>query len=249
MAQVPAARNTLRILTLLSEVDVPISAARIIRDLDLPRSSTYHLLKEMESAGYVVRIPGENTYGLGLAAYAMANAYTTQQPLVRLGAKRLTAIANAVEGSTHISRLSGDEIVYLHESRAPGAPRLVTEVGVRLSAFQTASGRIMLAHLEEADLRARFNTSGVSRKLSWSTVNQHLTLAASRGYGEENQEVSKGQRSLAVAVMDHLHRPAAAVAATFPVGKHSDELVSQTVTSLMDVAKELSRKVYGLKLP
>ena len=42
MAQVPAARNTLRILALLSRIDVPVSAARIRAELHLPRSSTYH---------------------------------------------------------------------------------------------------------------------------------------------------------------------------------------------------------------
>ncbi|WIM72628.1 helix-turn-helix domain-containing protein [Corynebacterium suedekumii] len=83
MAQVPAARHTLRILTLLASIDVPISAARIRSELDLPRSTTYHLLKVMQEAGYVVRIPDENTYGLGLIAYSMANAYTQQQPLVK----------------------------------------------------------------------------------------------------------------------------------------------------------------------
>ena len=44
--QVPAAHNVLRILALLSTTDAPISATRIQRELDLPRSTTYHLLRE-----------------------------------------------------------------------------------------------------------------------------------------------------------------------------------------------------------
>ena len=82
--RVPAARNALRILNLLSQMDVPISAARIRNELELPRSSTYHLLNEMVESGFVVHLPEQQTYGLGMVAYSMANAYTQQQPLVRL---------------------------------------------------------------------------------------------------------------------------------------------------------------------
>lgn len=154
MAQVPAARNTLRILALLSRIDVPVSAARIRAELHLPRSSTYHLLREMEAAGFVMHIPGEQTYGLGVAAYEMAQAYTTQQPLVRLGQKRLRELAVQAGGSGHLSRLVGPEIVYLVEVRSPGAQALITDVGVRLPALRTASGLAMLSALNDAQVKA-----------------------------------------------------------------------------------------------
>ena len=82
-SKVPAAAQTLQILALLSHIDVPISAARIQAELGLPRSTTYHLLTVMRDAGFVTYLPDTRTYGLGLAAYSMASAYTTQQPLVR----------------------------------------------------------------------------------------------------------------------------------------------------------------------
>lgn len=127
--QVPAARHTLDILRLLSTIDVPISAARIHRELGIPRSTTYHLLSEMVEAGFVVHLSGERTYGLGLAAYSMANAYTTQQPLVRLSQKYLDKAASLAGGSGHLSRLSATEIVYLQETRAARAVSLISQVG------------------------------------------------------------------------------------------------------------------------
>ena len=54
--QVPAARHTLDILRLLSTIDVPISAARIHRELGIPRSTTYHLLSEMVEAGFALQV-------------------------------------------------------------------------------------------------------------------------------------------------------------------------------------------------
>lgn len=248
MGHVPAAQHTLRILSLLSTIDVPISAARIRKELGIPRSTMYHLLKVMEEAGYVVHIPGEKTYGLGLAAYAMANAYTTQQPLVRLGARLIVPAAEMLQGSGHISRLAGSEIVYLHELRAPGAVSLVTEVGVRLPATRTASGRSMLAVLPEREARAAFATAhGSGSGETLREFHQRLATVRERGWAEEVEEVARGQRSIAVAVLDHLQRPAAALAVTFPVGRFSEGEVRAAVENLQRNAQLLSERMYGAR--
>ncbi|MCS5478941.1 IclR family transcriptional regulator [Corynebacterium sp. YIM 101645] len=245
MTQVPAARNTLRILTLLTTVGVPISAARIRAELDLPRSTTYHLLAEMETAGYVVRLPEEQTFGLGLAAYAMANAYTTQQPLVRLGSKLVDTAAELVQGSGHIARMSGSEIVYLYEHRSPGAVSLVTDIGVRLQAHRTASGKAMLAALPEVEARAAFATAETGTR-TWRDFRAELARVREQGFAEEIEEVSRGQRSLAVPVLDHLSRPAAALTVTYPVSRDVDETTkAELAAHLARTARHLSGRIYG----
>lgn len=241
--QAPAARNTLRILTLLSTIDVPISASRIRAELELPRSSTYHLLNELVDAGYVVHLPENQTYGLGLAAYSMANAYTTQQPLVRMTTKHLDKAAAMVNGSGHLSRLAGSEIVYLQEVRPPGAISLITEVGVRLQALKTASGRAMLAFIPEAEARAAFAASGETGSLK--KFRERLDLVRDRGWEEEVEEVSSGQASIAVPILDHLHRPAAALAVTYPVGRVDGSKRTALIDHLRQVSGVVSDKMYG----
>lgn len=240
---VPAARNALRILSLLSQSDAPLSAARIQRELELPRSSTYHLLRELERCGFVVHLANPGTYGLGPAAYEMAAAYTTQQPLVRLAAKDLEAIAAHIGGSTHLSRMAGSEIVYVHEARAPKAVSLVTEVGVRLPALSTASGRAMVAHLPDTEVKAVFSTSGEHG--TFRAVRARLKLVRERGWDEEREEVSRGQESVAVAVLDHLGRPAAALAATFAVGSRDEEQRAEVIRRLSTAAGRVSERFFG----
>ena len=241
--QVPAAHNVLRVLTLLSNTDAPISAARIQRELDLPRSTTYHLLRELEDSGFVVHLPDPGTYGLGLAAYRMASSYTTQQPLVRLAARDLQRIATSVGGSAHLSRLAGSEIVYLHEARAPRAVSLVTEVGVRLPALSTASGRIMVAHLPDSEMRAVFSSSGEHG--SYRSGRARLATARQRGWDDESEEVSRGQETLAVALLDHLDRPAAALAATFALGSLDVAARADLLTQLTACSRRLADRFFG----
>ena len=244
-SHVPAARNVLAILRLLSTIDVPISASRIRSELDLPRSSTYHLLNEMVESGFVVHIEENQTYGLGLAAYSMASAYSTQQPLVRLATSQLREIATFVAGSGHIARMSGAEIVYLQEVRAPGAVSLVTDKGVRLPAYKTASGKIMMAFQSESEVRAAFSDKGASAY--FAPYKKQVDTLRARGWAEEREEVSKGQATVAVAVKDHLTRPSAALAVTFSINEENLAKEAVVVDRLALLAAELSRRIYGKK--
>lgn len=224
----------------MSTIDVPISAARIQGELGLPRSSTYHLLTEMVDAGFVAHLPEHKTYGLGLAAYSMASAYVTQQPLVRMATRDLERCAGLVGGSGHLSRMAGSEILYLQEVRAPGATSLVTEVGVRLQAHKTASGRVMLAHLSDSEVRAAFDTAGGT---GYAELARHLELVRARGWDQEVEEISRGQASVAAPILDHLDRPAAALAVTFPVAT-SPEKVDELIGSLKACAEKVAGKMY-----
>jgi len=235
----------LAILRLLSNIDVPISASRIRSELDLPRSSTYHLLNEMVESGFVVHIEENQTYGLGLAAYAMASAYSTQQPLVRLATNQLRDIATLVAGSGHVARMSGSEIVYLQEVRAPGAVSLVTDKGVRLPAYKTASGKIMMAYQSDSEVRAAFSGKGASTY--FSPYKKQVDVLRARGWAEEREEISKGQATVAVAVMDHLRRPSASLAVTFSINEENLAKEGVVVDRLTILAKDLSRRIYGKK--
>lgn len=238
-SRVPAARNALRILNLLSQMDVPISAARIRSELGLPRSSTYHLLNEMVDSGFVVHLPEQQTYGLGMVAYSMASAYTEQQPLVRLATRKLEKIAELSKGSCHLSRLAGSDVLYLQEVRGSTAVSLVTKVGVRLPAARTASGRAMLSHLPELEVRALFSIAGSG---NYGQFRQTLDETRNRGWAEEHEEISRGQSTVAVAVLDHLDRPAAAVAATY---RTAAGCTSGVIEQLQDLAISLRRRMYN----
>ena len=230
MSKVPAATHTLAILRLLMTTDAPISAARIAAQLRLPRSTTYQLLKVMVDAGFVIHLKSHRTYGLGAAAYSLAQAYSTQQPLVRASTRHAQALAKLAGGSAHVSRLSsGMEVLYVLEERSATAVSLITDVGVRLAAERTASGRAMLAALPDAELKARVDAAGLGRQ--WQKIHTMVQQVRLRGWAEETEEVSVGQSSIAAAVLDHTGRPAAALAVTFTPGvgvdKHA-ELVTET---------------------
>jgi len=237
MTRVPAADNTLRILDFLSSQRGPVPAQMVATALGLPRSSAYHLLTVMTERGYVTHVPEEKRYGLGPAAYALAASYTRQQPLTRLGGPLIAKLVDQLGESAHMAVLHGTDVVYLVEERARNRPSLITDVGVRLAATKTASGRAMLAQLPASQLRADFPQSR-----DYAEVKRLVEVVRHRGYATEDGDVTPGLASVAFAVVDHAGWPAAAIAVTYP---RTDSGLDKIVDAVSAVATELGRRIHG----
>ncbi|WP_394289397.1 IclR family transcriptional regulator, partial [Microbacterium sp.] len=208
--QVPAADQTLRILAFLSHQRGPVAAQTIAGQLGIPRSTVYHLLAAMAGHGFVVHLEGERRWGLGTAAFELAGGYARQEPLARLGRPLVAQLADRAGESAHLAVMTGRDVLYIVEERAPRRPALVTDVGVRLPAHLTATGRAMLAALPREQVRALYpdaaslavdRTGRGPRRPA--ELRELLRGVRARGHATEDGEVSLGFRSVGVAVLDH----------------------------------------------
>jgi DNA-binding IclR family transcriptional regulator len=248
---VPAARSTLALLQALARQPGAVPAAALARELGLPRSTTYHLLAELVDAGFAVHLPEERRYGLGVSAFEIGSAYARQEPLARLARPVLVRLVDALGNSAHLAVPHGREVLYVVEQRAPGRPPLVTDVGVRLPAHLTASGRALLADLPPAQVRALFPDAGAfvdrhgvgPRRLS--ELRRLLTDVRRAGHATEDGEVTPGFASVAAAVHDHAGRPTAAVAVTFPSEDVDGPARTELARRVTRAASELTRRING----
>ncbi len=238
--KVPAAQQVLAILAHLGRQAGPVPAAAVARDLGLPRSTTYQLLATLADSGFVVHLADDRRWCLGVAAYELGTGYTRQAPLQRVARVPLARLVDRTGQSAHMAVLHGREVVYVIEERAPGRPPLITDVGVRLPAQLTASGRAILAALPAPQVRALFPTPETflpdTTPASLSALRRVLLDTRRAGYAVEDGEVTPGFASVAVAVLDHARHPVASVAVTYPAG-------SATLDRLVDEAQRTTRAI------
>jgi DNA-binding IclR family transcriptional regulator len=251
---VPAATRALAILHELAAAPGPVSATVLARDLRLPRSSTYHLLTAMAESGFVTHFPEEERWGLGFAAFEIGAAYLRQDPLERWGRPILHRLAGAVAAVApavaHLGVLHGRETLYLAlESPPRSSVTVVAEVGVRLPASLTASGRAILADLPAAQVRALFPSKAafVDRTgrgpTSLKALSRLLASERRRGWAEEDGFIMDGFASVAAAARDHSQRPVASVGLTFRAEK-VDRAARHELAGLAGrAARELSRRM------
>ncbi|MEZ5094021.1 IclR family transcriptional regulator [Nocardioides sp.] len=247
-SNVPAATRALQVLRFLASQPDPVPMDRIARACDLPRSTAYHLLAAMIEEGFVVHLPEERRYGLGVAAFEVGSGYARQAPLQRIARRPLATLVDEVGHSAHLAVLHGREVLYVLEERAPGRPPLVSDVGVRLPAALTASGRAILATLPAAQVRALFpdRSAFVDRTghgpTSLSTLRTLLAETRQRGFATEDGEVTPGFASVAAPVLDHNGHPVAGVAVTYPTGEAD---AASLAAGCRRVAGGLTRRLGG----
>lgn len=249
MSQVPAATRTLRVLRFLASQPDPVPLDRIMRACDLPRSTAYHLLGAMVEEGFVVHLAEEGRFGLGLAAFEVGSGYERQAPLARIARRRLAHLVDRTHESAHLAVPYGRDVLYVVEDRARGRPPLVTEVGVRLPAHLTASGRAILSALPAGQVRALYpdRTAFVDRHglgpTTPSALRTLLSETRQRGYAVEDGEVTPGFASVAVAVLDHNRHPVAGLALTYPADADVDP--GALAAEVRRTAAELTRRLGG----
>lgn len=245
--QVPAADQTLRILRHLATRPAPVAASAIARDLELPRSSVHHLLNTLADHGFVLHLREEQRWGLGASSFELASGYTRQQPLTRLGRPLISALADRLGESAHLAVMSGADVVYIVEERAPRRPALVSDVGVRLPAHLTATGRAMLANLPREQVRAlypdasTFSTRSGTGPRRPGELRELLRAVRAAGYASEDGEVTAGLRSIGAAVNDPSGWPVAAVAVTWSDAHERDE--ADTARAVVEISGELERRL------
>lgn len=223
MARIPAAERTLAVLEAMAAASGPVTAAGLARDLGIPRSTIYQLLEVLGARGFVVHLADDQRWALGLTAFEVGSAYLRRDPIERVAQPLLRSLATSapIPVVAHLGVVQGHEVVYLLKEQSGPPMTTLTEVGVRLPAALTASGRAVLAALPRAQMRAQMSARGAfvdrtgSGPHSWSSLSRILADERHRGYAEEDGFVTEGFASVAVPVLDHAGTPVAAVGLTF----------------------------------
>ncbi len=245
----PALGAGLQVLRLLASVTGPLPAATIARRLDLPRSSAYHLLAVLTEAGFVAHYPEERAYGLGVATFEVGTAYLRQDRLERLGRPVLARLVATTRATAHLGILLGRELLYLVKEEPARPLPLVTDVGVRLPAHLTASGRALLAALPAAEFDAIYppdvplaDRTGRGPRTP-ATLRRLLEREARDGVSVEDAFVTDGIASLGAAARDHTGRPVASISVSIPAAdlpRRHDALTDSVTRATATLTRRLA---------
>jgi DNA-binding IclR family transcriptional regulator len=223
MPDIPAARSALRVLAYLARRGGPVRASTIARDLELPRSSTYQLIRVMMDEGFLVHYPEDQAYGLSTLLSEIGTSSLRTTRLGRLAGPLLDRLVaeSTVPVVAHLAVLSGADVIYVSRVQGFRAPTTVSNIGVRLPAHLTATGRSMLAALPASQVRALFPhrddliTRHGTGPRTLAELDRILSESRSRGWAREDGEVTPDYASVGASALDHNGYPLAGVGITF----------------------------------
>jgi len=251
----PAVTRAAAILDVLAEDPAAaLGPSELARRLALPKSSIANICGALADAGLVRRIG--TGFALGRKLAELGGAYLTAIDLVQEFYDACQRLPTGSEETVQLAVLDGLEMTYLarHDGRQP--VRLTSQIGRRLPATCTATGKAALASLDQRELDRRL--AGVTT-LHRFTPNSHGTVEAlladlaevrRRGYAIDDEETVEGVVCYGVAIRGR--RPGEgphAASITLLKARATDERVPALVEDLHRLAGMLSDPLRTLDRP
>ena len=242
----PAVTRAGAILDVLAEYpgDAP-GPSELARRLGLPKSSIANICNALAEIGLVRRIG--TGFALGRKLAELGGAYLASVDQVQEFYEACRTLENGSEETVQLAVLDGLEMTYLarHDGRQP--VRLTSQIGRRLPATVTATGKSALASLPETELDRRL--AGVE-ELPTFTANSirtveglraDLEVVRRRGYAMDDEETVEGV--VCFGVMIPGRRPGEgpyAASITLLKARATDERVPLLIDDLRRLARSLS---------
>lgn len=248
---VPALEKGLDVLECLAAQERALTQAQLARALGRGASELFRILTTLERRGFVHRDPVSGTYSLTLRMYELGHAHSPYERLLLAAERPMRALSEKVGESCHLSVIHRGRVLGLFQEESPARVRLSIAMGSSLPLVRGASGRLLLAFLEDErrgeTLRLDTEFPRLSEEEQLNLL-QRLALIRARGYETARDETVAGVIDLAMPVggIGSRVRAALTVTALSRTGEAFDE--EGALRALRQTADVIGREA-GLILP
>ena len=203
--RVEALAKGLRLLSLFTEQRPTWRVTDLAEAAGLPMPTAYRVVQTLTSEGYLDHLPSGD-YRPGVRVLTLGTAALRSLDLVEAATPRLQKLAAATGETVNLAVLAGDRVLYLVRLRNSDLVTANIQVGSTLPAVHTSIGKLLLAFLDETDLKERVSPDsfafnhGPNAKLSLDELRDELTKIRNDGWALQDEELAHGLRSIAAPV-------------------------------------------------
>lgn len=231
---VPGLLRGLAVLQLFTRESPELTLSEIAAKLELSRAAAYRLVYTLQYDGFLHRNARTRHYRVTSKILMLGFDYLQSQSLADIGQSVLARVSEQTRAVSHLVMLDGWQIVYLARWVPAGALLTNIQIGSRLPAHLSSTGRILLSALDETRLRwvyAKLEKAVGPSSSNPLPIDDFIKQAfddRKRGYVYQRSHVDPGVFSLACPVFD---RSGATIAAINSVGSkaHFDSLGGESV--------------------
>ncbi|MFP5336862.1 MAG: IclR family transcriptional regulator [Actinomycetes bacterium] len=244
----PAVTRAAAVLDLLAAEPLrPVGPSELGRRLGVAKSSISNICAAMVAAGLLRQVDGGYRLGQRLVQYG--EAYLAGVDLVREFHEACHGLGEDVDETVQLAVLDGLEVIYLARRDGRQPLRLASEIGRRLPATCTATGKAMLAGLDPGELERRLATVHRLPRLTAHSVatrtalREQLAAVRERGYAVDDQEAVEGLRCLAMPVATGGRAEPAAVSFTLLQARWTAEREQRLLGTLRELTASVAQRL------
>ncbi|MDQ6435264.1 IclR family transcriptional regulator [Mesorhizobium sp. LHD-90] len=132
----------------------PARVGDIAKMINAPRSTTYEIVNSLLDAEMLETVGSDGHVYFGRAMHLFGWAYSHHNAHYRRIIETMDAMASETGETVQLCGLRGNKYVVLDCRDSPGPFRISSDVGVEVPIPWTASGRLLLGHMSDEEVRA-----------------------------------------------------------------------------------------------
>ena len=239
----------LRVLGLFSERRPALRMTELAEAAALPMPTLFRIVATLEDEGYLEQLP-DGRYRPGVKILTLGYAALQDQDLIEVATAPLHALADLTKETVNFGVLTGDRVLYLVRLRNAELVTANIQVGSTLPAVYASMGKVLLAHLDPAELDTVLRGgsfspgAGPNAVRTRTALDEQLSQIRGRGYAVQDQEVAHGLRSIAAPVHDQSGRVSAAVNIAVQAAEYDIErILTDLKQPLLDTCADISLRL------
>lgn len=140
------------VIELLHQARSPKRPAEIAATLRAPKSTIYEIVGDLVARGLLEATDDEGRVFLGRRLFFWGQAYIDCFDIAQKAARKLREVTGATKETTQFCMLEGNRYTVLLMQEGARPFRISADVGVRTPIPWTASGRLLVGHLDDREI-------------------------------------------------------------------------------------------------
>lgn len=214
----------------------------ISKRLNLNKSTTYGLVRTMETYGFLSQNTDTGKYRLGMSMFRLGNNIeSTLRSLARIS---LGSLVQEFGETANLSVRVGDYNIFFEKLESPFSMRICTSPGQMFPLYLTAMGKCILAFLPEAEVRGILSRTTYVKYTPNSLMKdeevlRELESIRVKGFSIDNEEREYGLTCVAAPVFNKKGDVIAALSVSGPTMRMSAEKINDIQIMLRNEAARL----------
>ncbi|KFI25089.1 transcriptional regulator [Haematobacter missouriensis] len=228
-------QNAAEVLRCFSTETPELTVTDVAVRLDLPKASASRLMKAMREAGMLETVGLSKRHRPGLLLLDLAAAFRSSSRLITRASAAVAKVSRQFGHTGYVSIRDRREVTAVVDFEGTNALRVVSNIGRRLKAHESATGRTLLARMPDPAIAALYGDHP-----GLAEVMRHVTRVRENGFAYSNQEATRGVDAIALSVADPMSHEAVSLCVVFPHALVDEAARMEIVSSLAEEAARIA---------
>ncbi len=233
----------MEILKSFTPGNLELSVAELSRKVNIPKSTTYRLLKTLSQGGFTEYSTNTGKFHIGTALYTLGSLYLSTTDVLKAANPVIQTINELTSEAVNIAILEGQYITIIQKVEAKHDLRWNTHIGYSTPAYASAIGKALLSELTDEEIDALF-TEEKLKLVTESTIGsktelrRQLKTIRRTGFGFQKKESVEGIEAVGCVIRDYHGKAVAGISIAVPVFRMNKNR-REKLTALVKMGSDL----------